>query len=146
MEMEKCYFQYHLNIHILSQFIITLEKGLWKGTLICQNCDTLMCFCLTCENQHNLVFTHVPSQHPFTCVTRYFSEWELHHINDVGKVLAPYVPSSITLKGWLVHMGEWNKGCFFYISCNNGLHNLVFYETFFLHFQCVHVVVCNGCC
>jgi hypothetical protein len=30
--------------------------------------------------------------------------------------------------------------------CNNGLHNLVFYETFFLHFQCVHVMVCNGCC
>jgi hypothetical protein len=21
-----------------------IRKGLWKGTLICQNCDTLMCF------------------------------------------------------------------------------------------------------
>jgi hypothetical protein len=30
--------------------------------------------------------------------------------------------------------------------CTNGLHNLVFYETPFSHFQCVHVVECNGCC
>jgi hypothetical protein len=22
-----------------------IKKGLWKGTLICRNCDTLMCFC-----------------------------------------------------------------------------------------------------
>jgi hypothetical protein len=46
----------------------------------------------------------------------------------------------------LVHMGEWNKGYLFHILCNNGLHNLVLYETSFLHFQCVHVVACNGCC
>jgi hypothetical protein len=30
--------------------------------------------------------------------------------------------------------------------CNNGLHNLVYYEAFFFHFQGVHVVACNGCC
>jgi hypothetical protein len=23
-----------------------IGKGLWKGILICRNCDTLMCFCL----------------------------------------------------------------------------------------------------
>jgi hypothetical protein len=67
-----------------------------------------------------------------------------NRISDIGKALAPYAPNSITLKGWLVHMGEWNKGYLFHTSCNNGLHNLVFYETSFLHFQCVHVVACNG--
>jgi hypothetical protein len=40
---KKCYFQYHLNIHILSQFSNTLTR-FWQGILICQNCDTLMCF------------------------------------------------------------------------------------------------------
>jgi hypothetical protein len=46
------------------------------------------------ENHQNLVFTHVPSQRPFTCATRYFGESELHHISDVGKVLAmPQAPS-----------------------------------------------------
>jgi hypothetical protein len=30
--------------------------------------------------------------------TKYFNEWEFHHVNDIGKVLAPYAPSSITLK------------------------------------------------
>ncbi len=84
-----------------------------------------------CKNHHNLMFAHVPLQHPFTCAKRYFGEWEFHHINDVGKVLAPYVPSSITLKGRLVHMGEWNKGCIFHILCSNGLHNLVFMEPLF---------------
>jgi hypothetical protein len=54
-----------------------------------------------CENDHNLVFTHVPSQCPFTCATKYFREWEFHHINNIGKALALYAPSSITLKvGW----------------------------------------------
>jgi len=28
---KKCYFQYHLNIHILSQFSATLEKDFGKG-------------------------------------------------------------------------------------------------------------------
>jgi hypothetical protein len=28
---KKCYFQYHLNIHILSQFSTTLEKDFEKG-------------------------------------------------------------------------------------------------------------------
>jgi len=92
------------------------------------------------ENDHNLVFTHVPLQCPFTCATRYFSEWEFHYINDIGKALVLYAPRSITFKGWLVHMGKWNKGFLFHTSCNNGLHNLVFYETSFLHFKCA----CSG--
>ncbi len=82
----------------------------------------------------------------FTCATKHFGEWEFHRVNNIGKALVPYDPSSITLKGWLVHMAEWNKGCLFHTSCNNGLHNLVFYETPIFHFQCVHLVVCNGCC
>jgi hypothetical protein len=84
-----------------------------------------------CENNHNLVFTHVPLQCLFKRVTKYFGEWEFHYVNDIGKALTPYTPSPITFKGWLVHMGEWNKGCLFQTLCNNGLHNLVFYETFF---------------
>jgi hypothetical protein len=93
--------------------------------------DILLRNVYACENDHNLVFTHVPLQCPFTCVTKYFGEWEFHYVNNIGKVLAPYTTSSITLKGWLVHMGEWNKGSLFHTSCNNGLHNIVFYETFF---------------
>jgi hypothetical protein len=108
--------------------------------------DNLLKNVYACENEHNLLFTHVFSQCPFTCAIKYFGEWEIFHINNIGKVLALYAPSSITLKGWLVHMGEWNKGCLFHTSCNNGFHNLIFYETFFFHFQCVHVVACNGCC
>jgi hypothetical protein len=96
--------------------------------------DILLRNVCACENDHNLVFTHVPSQCPFTHATKYFGEWEFHRINNIGKALAPYAPSSITLKGWLVHMGEWNKGYLFHTSCNNGLHNLVFYETLFLSF------------
>ncbi len=47
-----------------------------------------------CENHQNLVFTHVPSQHPFTCGTKYFDESKLHRISDVGKVLVmPQIPS-----------------------------------------------------
>jgi len=54
-----------------------------------------------CENCHNFVFTHIPSQCAFTCATRYFGELKFHHINDVGKVLVLYAPSSIFLKvGW----------------------------------------------
>ncbi len=108
--------------------------------------DILLRNVYACENDHNLVFTHVPLQYPFTCATKYFGEWEFHHINNIGKALALYDSSSITLKGWLVHMGEWNKGYLFHTLCTNGLHNLVFYETPFSHFQCVHVVECNGCC
>jgi len=56
--------------------------------------DILLSNVCACENHQNLVFTHVPSQHPFTCATRYFGEWELHRLNDVGKVLAiPQAPS-----------------------------------------------------
>jgi hypothetical protein len=62
------------------------------------------------ENDHNLVFTHVPSQCPFTNATKYFDEWEFHRINNIGMALASYTLSSITLKGWLEHIGEWNKG------------------------------------
>jgi hypothetical protein len=29
--------------------------------------------------------------------------------------------------------------------CNNASITLFFYENFVFHFQCVHVVVCNGC-
>ncbi len=108
--------------------------------------DIFLKIVYACENDHNLVFTHVPLQCSFTCATKYFGEWEFHHISDIGKALAPYALNSIIFKGWLVHMGEWNKGCFFHTSCNNGFHNLVFYETFFFHLQCEHVVVCNGCC
>jgi len=95
--------------------------------------DILLINVCACANDHNLVFTHVPSQCPFTCVTKYFGEWEFHRVNNIGKALAPYTSSSITLKGWLVHMGEWNKGCLFHTLCNNGLHNLVFYETLIFH-------------
>jgi hypothetical protein len=95
--------------------------------------DILLRNVCACENDHNLVFTHVPSQCPFTCVTKYFDEWEFHRVNNIGKALASYASSSIILKGWLVHMGEWNKGCLLHILCNNGLHNLVFYETPFLN-------------
>jgi hypothetical protein len=89
---------------------------------------------------------HMFPRNAFTCATKHFGEWEFHRVNNIGKALVPYDPSSITLKGWLVHMAEWNKGCLFHTSCNNGLHNLVFYETPIFHFQCVHLVVCNGCC
>ncbi len=92
------------------------------------NITTIWCLYMFPDNTHS----HV-------CATRYFGEWEFHHLSDVGKALALYTPSSITFKGWLVHMDEWKKGCLFHISCNNGLQNLVFYETSFLHFQCVHV-------
>jgi hypothetical protein len=120
-------------------------------SFISKPCSTIMNDILlrnvyACENDHNLVFTHVPSQCPFTCVTKHFGEWEFHYVNNIGKALAPYAPSSITFKGWLAHTGEWNKGYLFHTSCNNGLHNLVFYETPLFHFQSVHVVVCNGCC
>jgi len=62
--------------------------------------DILLRNVCACENDHNLVFTHFSSQCPFTCATRYFGEWEFHCINDVGKTLVPYAPSSITLKGF----------------------------------------------
>jgi hypothetical protein len=88
--------------------------------------DIFMSNVYACENDHNLVFTHVPSQCPFICAIRYFGGWQVHFISDVGKALVPYAPSSIAFKGWLVHMGEWNKGYLFHTSCNNGLHNLVF--------------------
>ncbi len=88
--------------------------------------DILLRNVCTYENDHNMVFTHVPSQCPFTCVKKYLCEWEFHRVNDIGKALVPYAPSFITFKGWLVHMGEWNKGCLFHTSCNNGLHNLFF--------------------
>ncbi len=108
--------------------------------------DILLINVYACENDHDLVFTHVSSQYSFTRATKYFDEWEFHCVNNIGKALAPYAPSSITFKCCLVHMGEWNKGCLFHTSCNNGFHNLVFYETHFFHFQCVHVVACNNCC
>jgi len=94
-----------------------------------------------CENDHNLVFTHVPSQCPFICAIRYFGGWQVHFISDVGKALVPYAPSSITFKGWLVHMGEWNKGYLFHTSCNNGLHNLVFLWNLFSSFP---LCACSG--
>jgi len=125
---------------------LTQPSTMWSIPCSIVMNDILLKNVCACENDHNLVFTHVPSQCPFTCATKYLSEWEFHHVNNIGKVLALYTPSSIIFKGWLVHMGEWNKGCLFHTSCNNGFHNLVFYETFFFHFQCVHVVVCNGCC
>jgi hypothetical protein len=108
--------------------------------------DILLKNVYACENDHNLVFTHVPSQCPFTCATKYFDECEFHRINNIGKALTPYVPSSIIFKGWLLDMGEWNKCYIFHTLCNNGFHNLVFYETPFFHFQCVHVVACDDCC
>jgi len=56
--------------------------------------DILLSSVCACEDHQIFVFTHVPSQHPFTCATRYFGEWELHHISDVGKMLAmPQAPS-----------------------------------------------------
>jgi hypothetical protein len=69
-----------------------------------------------CENDHNLVFAHVPSQCPFTCATKYFGESKFHHVNNIRKALASYAPSFITINSWLVHMGEWNKGCLFHTS------------------------------
>jgi hypothetical protein len=108
--------------------------------------DILLRNACACENDHNLVFIHVPSQCPFTCATKYFIEWEFHRVNKIGKALVMYAPSSITLKGRLVHIGEWNKGCLFHILCNDGLHNLVFYETFFFISNVCNVVACNGCC
>jgi len=106
--------------------------------------DILLRNVCACENDHNLVFTHVPSQCPFTCATKYFGEWEFQCVNNIGKALAPYAPTSIILKGWLVQMGEWNKGYLFHISCNNGLRNLFFYETLFFHFVNMPPHTCNG--
>ncbi len=80
--------------------------------------DILLRNVCACENDHNLVFTHVPSQCPFTYATKYFDECEFHRVNNIGKVLALYAPSSIILKGWLVYMGEWNKGCLFHTSAS----------------------------
>jgi hypothetical protein len=96
--------------------------------------DILLKNVCACDNEHNLMFTHVRSQCPFTCATKYFGEWEFHRISDIGKALASYAPSSITFKGWLVHMGERNKSCLVHISCNNGLYNLGFMKPFF-HFN-----------
>jgi len=80
---------------------------------------------------------------PIHMCNKYFGEWEFHCVNNIGKALVLYAPSSITFKGWLVHMGEWNKGCLFHTLCNNGLHNLVFYETFFSFPMCAcNVVQC----
>jgi hypothetical protein len=36
-------------------------------------------------------------QCPFTCATKYFSEWEFHRINNIGKALAPYKPFSVKI-------------------------------------------------
>ncbi len=102
--------------------------------------DILLRNVYACENDHNLVFTHVPLQCPFTCATKYFDEWEFHHMSDIGKVLAAYALSSITFNV-MEHMGGWNKGCLFHTSCNNGVHNLVFYETPFFSFP---MCACNG--
>jgi hypothetical protein len=134
-----------IGLHIIWNMSWVYKHVTQPSTMWSIPCSTIMNDILlrnvyACENDHNLMFTHVPLQCPFTCATRYFGEWEFHHISDVGKALVPYAPSSITLKGWLVHMGEWNKGYLFHTSYNNGLHNLGFYETFFLLFQCA----CNG--
>jgi hypothetical protein len=142
--------EFHDPIITFKMFIFVINIGLhiiYNMSWVCKHvtqpsmmwsipCSTIMNDILlinvyACENDHNLVFTHVPSQCPFACATKYFGEWEFHRISDVGKALAPYAPSSIILKGWLVDMGEWNKGRLFHTSCNNGLHNLVFYETLF---------------
>jgi hypothetical protein len=116
-------------------------------TILCSivTIDILLKIVCACENDHNLVFTHVPSQCPFTCATKYFSEWEFHRVNNIGKALASYAPSSIIFKGWLVHMGEWNKGCLLHTSVIMASITLFFMKPLF-HFQCVHVVMCNGCC
>jgi len=46
------------------------RKGLWKGILICWNCDTLMCFCLV--------------EHFFQ---RKFNKLELHVLRNWGELL-----------------------------------------------------------
>jgi hypothetical protein len=93
-----------------------------------------------CEDDHNLVFTHVPLQCPFTCATKYFGEWEFHRVNNIGKVLAPYAPISITFKGWLVHMGEWNKGTFSTLRVIMASITLFFMKPFFSFPMCA----CSG--
>jgi len=87
---------------------VTWPSTMWSIPCSIMN-DIFLSNVYACENEHNLVFTHVPSQCPFICATRYFGEWHFHFINDVGKTLISYAPSSITFKVWLVHMGEWNK-------------------------------------
>ncbi len=109
-----------IRFHIIWNMLCIRKHVTQPSTMWSISCSTVMndiflrnvC---ACENDHNLVCTHVPSQCPFTCATKYLSEWEFHHANNIGKTLALYAPSSITFKGWLVHMGEWNKGFLFQI-------------------------------
>jgi hypothetical protein len=93
--------------------------------------DILLRNVCACENDHNLVFTHVPSQCPFTGATKYLGEWEFHRVNNIGKALALYAPSSITLKGWLVHMGEWSKAAFSTLRVVMASITLFFMKPFF---------------
>ncbi len=78
---------------------VTQPSTMWSIPCSTVMNDILLKNVCACENDHNLVFTHVPSQCPFTCATKYFNEWEFHHVNNIWKALAPYTPSSITLKG-----------------------------------------------
>jgi hypothetical protein len=64
--------------------------------------DILLSNVNACENDHNMVFTHVPLQCPFTCATRYFGEWEFHYINDIGSICPKLHHSQ-----WLVGTHGW---------------------------------------
>jgi hypothetical protein len=107
--------------------------------------DILLKNVYACENDHNLVFTHVPLQCSFTCAIKYFDEWEFHHINNIGRrwLYMPQAPS-LSKVGWYT----WVYGiraAFSTLRVIMAAITLFFYETLFFHFQCVHVVECNGC-
>ncbi len=113
---------------------VTQPSMMWSIPCFTVINDILLKNVCACENDHNLVFTHVPSQCPFTCATKYFDEWEFHRVNNIGKVLAPYAPSSI-FKGWLVHMGEWNKGYLSTLCVIMASITLFFMKPFFFIFN-----------
>ncbi len=82
-----------IRLHIILNMLWVCKHMTWPSTMWSIPwsipCSTIMNDILlsnvnACENDHNLVFTHFPLQCPFTCVTRYFGEWEFHCISDVG--------------------------------------------------------------
>ncbi len=81
---------------------VTQPSTMWSIPCSTVMNDILLRNICACENDHNLVYTHVPLQCPFTCATIYFSQWEFHCVNNIGKVLAPYAqtPSLLKVSGY----------------------------------------------
>ncbi len=62
---------------------------------------------------------------------------------DIDMVLAPHHPSTIILKGWLNYISKQDQGYFLHTFFHNCFQNIIFYEPYFFHFRCVHVMVGN---